>query len=178
MSVAQLQRPIETFRVEMARAGKEVRQDGRAQCPGHNGDGFNLAFNEGDDGTLLLYCHSHECTPDKICEGLNISVRDLFPNGTLDRNIRTKAKIAEKTATIHATSDAAIEALRGVCDRMGECPILTDLLTSGTTTMQTATALVGSSVGTRKTVRRFARFAGTAWVGSAKRWSPRVYCIG
>ncbi|MEO2036586.1 MAG: AAA family ATPase, partial [Planctomycetaceae bacterium] len=83
----------------------------RAQCPGHDGDGLNLAVSEGADGTLLLHCHSRGCTADEICEGLDISVGDLFPNGTPGRDVRTKTTIDNKSVTIHATSEAAIEAL-------------------------------------------------------------------
>lgn len=95
----------------MATAGKQIRPDGRAKCPGHDGDGFNLAVTEGTDGALAVYCHSNECTADEICEGLGLSVSDLFPHGTSSRNAKSKTKVDGKPVTVHATSDAAISAL-------------------------------------------------------------------
>lgn len=106
------QRPLDTFQHAMARAGKEFRSDGRCQCPGHDGDGFNLAVREVEGGKLVLHCHSHECTVEQICEGLGLQVRDLFPAGTNNsRTIPSTATIDNKPVTVHETSEAAISVL-------------------------------------------------------------------
>lgn len=112
MSVSAIS-PMQTFRNAMARAGKQIRSDGRAQCPGHDGEDFNLAVSEGTDGTLAVYCHSHECSADAICNGLGLTVADLFPGGSNNtgNNGRSKTAIEGKPVTVHPTSDAAVKAL-------------------------------------------------------------------
>ena len=112
MTAATISQPLETFRAAMTEAGFQIREsDNRAQCPGHDGDGFNLAFNTGSDGTLLLYCHSRECTAADICEGLAITEAELFPNGSPRKNVRTKANIDGKVQTVHTTSEAVIRTI-------------------------------------------------------------------
>lgn len=51
--------------------------DWRMRCPGHGGDGDNLAVREGREGVLLT-CHSHQCSAEAIARALGLSVGDLF----------------------------------------------------------------------------------------------------
>ena len=119
MAVAKI--PIDTFRTAMARAGKQIREsDKRAQCPGHDGDGFNLAFRESSDGKFLVHCHSHECTFEQICKGLVLQPRELFSNGMPGRKDRTKVVVDGKSLTLHRTSDLAIAALAWSLQKNGQ----------------------------------------------------------
>jgi len=102
MSTTAFTTPLETFHAAMAAAGKEIRKDGRAQCPGHDGEGFNLTFKEGSDGVLLLTCHSRKCNVERICDGLNIETSDLFPKRnqqTPERKQQAKVPNAEPEVT-------------------------------------------------------------------------------
>lgn len=50
-----------------------------ARCPAHPNDDRSLTIGEGDDGRVLVKCHVG-CPADAICDALNISTRDLFPD--------------------------------------------------------------------------------------------------
>ncbi len=49
-----------------------------ACCPAHNDRNPSLSVAEGDDGRVLLTCHTG-CTLDAICASLGLRVADLFP---------------------------------------------------------------------------------------------------
>lgn len=106
MSVAPM-RPKELFTDAMRRAGKQIRTDGRCQCPGHDGDGFNLAVTESADGTIGLHCHSHQCSINLICEGLGIAVSELFGGDDMEPRKTERSK----TPKIHDTERDAVAAL-------------------------------------------------------------------
>jgi hypothetical protein len=51
---------------------------GRCACPAHGGEDPNLAVSEGQDGRVLVKCHSHQCTADAIAQALGLTLADLF----------------------------------------------------------------------------------------------------
>ena len=49
------------------------KDDWRARCPGHDGSNkTSLSITIGEDGKLLLHCHSQQCSYDAILAGLGI----------------------------------------------------------------------------------------------------------
>ncbi len=50
-----------------------------ARCPAHDDRNPSLSVSEGDDGTVLLKCHSG-CTTAAILDAVGLTPRDLFPN--------------------------------------------------------------------------------------------------
>lgn len=67
--------------------GWQVKQRGeeyRAQCPGHDGDGLNLSFTDGEKD-LVVTCHSHGCEFREIMEAVDRATGQQWkrkPNGT------------------------------------------------------------------------------------------------
>src|SRR5262245_28232180 len=59
----------------------------RAPCPVHGGRNFNLAFGDGDNGSLWAKCHSKDCSHKDILE----SFRAL--GASIPKRIRRKSKI-------------------------------------------------------------------------------------
>ena len=58
----------------------------RIPCPAHRGDDDNLAIKDGDQGGLVLKCHSHDCTYNTILgafqdDGLVINRHWTYPSG-------------------------------------------------------------------------------------------------
>ena len=58
----------------------------RIPCPAHRGDDDNLAIKDGDQGGLILKCHSHDCTYNTILgafqdDGLVINRHWTYPSG-------------------------------------------------------------------------------------------------
>jgi hypothetical protein len=81
----------------------------RAKCPSHLGESEDsLDIRAGDDGRVLLNCHSG-CTFEEIIEAL-----DLEASETFSANGKTKGKpIGPKTSTSQATKTITIEDLPG-----------------------------------------------------------------
>jgi hypothetical protein len=48
-----------------------------SQCPNHDDRHPSLSLSEGDDGRVLLHCHTG-CNPSEIVASLGLSLRDLF----------------------------------------------------------------------------------------------------
>lgn len=75
--------PIDAFVDELAARGYEPQQIGpnqfRAKCCGHDGRHLNLSIGVGDDGRVLLRCHSKNCSEATIASGLGWDVKRLFP---------------------------------------------------------------------------------------------------
>jgi putative DNA primase/helicase len=70
----------------------EARPSGegwQANCPAHDDNVASLSIAEGDDGRVLLHCHAG-CSTELICEAVEITVADLFPDN---------AKSATSTST-------------------------------------------------------------------------------
>lgn len=89
-----------------------------ALCPAHDDHNPSLSIDEADDGTVLLTCRSHRCTPKDITAAIGLTLRDLFPRRIDSSPKRTvnipsvNRKIPDKpTGPTFPTSQAAIESL-------------------------------------------------------------------
>lgn len=51
-----------------------------ALCPAHDDQHHSLSISQGQDGRVLLHCHTG-CTTENIVSALGLSLRDLFPDG-------------------------------------------------------------------------------------------------
>lgn len=51
----------------------------RCQCSGHGGHDLNLSLHRGDNGGVLVTCHSHHCSESQIVAGIGLTVADLMP---------------------------------------------------------------------------------------------------
>lgn len=76
--------PIADFIAELAARGYEPLQIGpdqfRARCCGHDGTNRNLSVGVGDDGRVLLRCHSQACNESTIAAGIGWDTKRLFPS--------------------------------------------------------------------------------------------------
>lgn len=74
---------LERFRSACRSAGYKV-PDGasrwRMRCPGHDGDGDNLAVASGHDAVILT-CHSRGCDAGAIAQAVGLTTADLFDTG-------------------------------------------------------------------------------------------------
>ncbi len=64
------------------RTGRHPKRSGKnysARCPAHDDHNPSLSLSEGEDGKLLMHCHAG-CKVENICDALEITTRDLFPN--------------------------------------------------------------------------------------------------
>ena len=59
-----------------------------ARCPAHDDRQNSLSVSEGDDGRVLLHCHTG-CDVDKIVAALGIAKSDLFPDKLRNRDYGT-----------------------------------------------------------------------------------------
>ncbi|SMF96159.1 hypothetical protein SAMN02949497_3544 [Methylomagnum ishizawai] len=76
--------PLETVLARLERV--KPRANGRgymASCPTaahRRGDrNASLSVDEGDNGGVILYCFSHQCSADAIVAALGLELSDLFP---------------------------------------------------------------------------------------------------
>ncbi len=51
----------------------------KASCPAHDDLNPSLSISPGEDGRILLHCHTG-CSPDAILEAIGLGWSDLFPN--------------------------------------------------------------------------------------------------
>lgn len=52
----------------------------KTACPAHNSDNpTTLSIAEGDNGTVLLKCHAHDCSAQDIVTAIGLQMTDLFP---------------------------------------------------------------------------------------------------
>ncbi|HKX30605.1 MAG TPA: hypothetical protein VJ302_23150 [Blastocatellia bacterium] len=49
----------------------------QAKCPAHDDKNPSLSISQGDDGRILLYCHTG-CSPQSIVTALGLEMSDLF----------------------------------------------------------------------------------------------------
>jgi hypothetical protein len=64
---------------EMDMRVKEIeRGRGTSTCPNHDDRHPSLSIAEGDDGRVLIHCHTG-CDPSEIVQALGLQLRDLFP---------------------------------------------------------------------------------------------------
>lgn len=92
---------------------KESRGGWTARCPWHDDTRPSLSISTGEDGRVLLKCHSG-CTTKEIVDALGLEERDLFDDSTRRTPTPTKAS-AKKASTpkvekVYATFDAAQKA--------------------------------------------------------------------
>ena len=78
---------------------REARPSGegwQTNCPAHDDNVASLSIAEGDDGRVLLHCHAG-CSTESICEAVEITVADLFPDSvkSATSTVSTSAKPAE-----------------------------------------------------------------------------------
>lgn len=71
------QRPIELVLGKLPDA-KQSSKGWAARCPVHDDQSPSLSISEGNDGRVLVHCHSG-CSTDAVCAALGITVADLFP---------------------------------------------------------------------------------------------------
>lgn len=73
--------PIDTFLAALPRYRKAGAGKWKAACPAHNSDNpTTLSIAEGDNGTVLLKCHAHDCSAAAIAEAVGLRASDLFPD--------------------------------------------------------------------------------------------------
>lgn len=61
-------------------SGVQVTSKGwRSLCPAHEDDKPSLSVSEGKDGRALVHCFAG-CSVEAICEAINLTPADLFPN--------------------------------------------------------------------------------------------------
>ena len=61
----------------VVRNGPEARlQCGNPEHPDHHP---SVSLREGDDGRALIYCHSRQCSAERILSGYGLGLKDLFP---------------------------------------------------------------------------------------------------
>jgi hypothetical protein len=74
--------PYEKLTTALRNRGLKVneRSPGHAssQCPNHEDRHPSLSVSQGDDGRVLVHCHTG-CTPEEIVGALGLHLRDLFP---------------------------------------------------------------------------------------------------
>jgi hypothetical protein len=104
----------------------EARPSGegwQANCPAHDDNVASLSIAEGDDGRVLLHCHAG-CSTESICEAVEITVADLFPDSvkSATSTLSTSTKPAEprenarfrrhdRRARVFETAEQAIQVL-------------------------------------------------------------------
>jgi hypothetical protein len=57
-------------------------------CPAHDDQNASLSVSEGDDGRVLVHCHTG-CAVEEIVAALNLEMRDLFEGGSPPRGGRS-----------------------------------------------------------------------------------------
>jgi hypothetical protein len=91
-----------------------------ARCPAHDDRHASLAVGVGDDGRVLLYCHT-DCPAENVVQALGMTMADLYPasrNGTgsngsprLQHHPRQSAGAKAKDKKQYPTRKEALEAL-------------------------------------------------------------------
>lgn len=62
---------------------KKVGNNWQAKCPGHDDKSPSLSISRGDDGRILLFCHTG-CSFETIVNSLGYETTDLFPSKTVE----------------------------------------------------------------------------------------------
>ena len=77
---------------------RDVRSTGEGQwqacCPAHDDHNPSLSISIGDDGRVLLHCHSG-CEPKDICSEMGLALTDLFPPSCANAAHRRSRIVAE-----------------------------------------------------------------------------------
>jgi len=69
-------RAVESF---TGRGGQRRGKETRLLCPGHDDHDPSLDVREGDDGSPLVQCRSHQCSFEKICDAIGRSPSEFLP---------------------------------------------------------------------------------------------------
>ena len=82
-----------------------------ARCPGHDDRKPSLYIREGDDGKVLVHCHSG-CQPQAVLAAVGLKMRDLFPqSGNGDKGPPT-ARIEEVYPYVDEEDQLLFEVVR------------------------------------------------------------------
>jgi len=94
----------------------------RFACTGHDGTKDSAIASVGDDGRLLLHCHSHPCTAEDICRGAGMEPRLMFPDSERKhkREPVRKTVINGQSVSVHATREEAALAAAYSVQKMAE----------------------------------------------------------
>ena len=103
-------RPIDNVLGKLREVTQSSPGQWSALCPAHGDSSPSLSVGEGDDGRVLLTCHSG-CEIDEILEAIGLEQRDLFPNHRqhYGRNGQPKdppRRPNRKTATKHGAKNS------------------------------------------------------------------------
>jgi hypothetical protein len=85
----------------------------RFRCPAHGGKRDSVTASMGDDGRVLLHCHSKGCSAEQITAAVSLTLADLHPapsRTSAPKRDRRKVDIDGRQLTLHETKDAAIRA--------------------------------------------------------------------
>ena len=75
-----LPRPIDNVLSKLTGVTQSMPGQWSAHCPAHADNSPSLSVGEGDDGRVLLTCHTG-CEPKHIVKALGLELRDLFLSG-------------------------------------------------------------------------------------------------
>lgn len=107
---------------------EHVRSQGpgkwRARCPAHSDTNPSLSVREGDDGRILLHCFSG-CQPTEIVAAMGLTMRDLFPDTPVDRDVlrrawirrqaeRRRRQAAGRRADLYREAETVLNGVTGV----------------------------------------------------------------
>lgn len=87
--------PIDRVLAALTAAGSNPRRSGdgcSSLCPAHDDRSPSLSITEGDDGRVLLKCHTG-CEPDDVVKALGLTLADLFPDAEASAVVRTQRRI-------------------------------------------------------------------------------------
>ena len=85
----------------------------RFACPHHHGERDSVQASLGEDGRVLLHCHSKGCSAAEIAAAVGLTLADLHPptpRKSATKRERRRANIDGRQLSLHETKDAAIKA--------------------------------------------------------------------
>lgn len=80
------------FVARLDKAKRSGSRSWRARCPAHGGKNpSSLLVTEGDDGRILLRCHSQGCSAAEIAGAVGLTLADLMPEKLTDHHCKPQA---------------------------------------------------------------------------------------
>ena len=64
-----------------------------ACCSGHDDKNPSMTITEGQDGRVLVHCHSQQCSIEDIANGVGLSVSDLMPDNVGYHRLKPKSRL-------------------------------------------------------------------------------------